>query len=97
MAKKRNRRTPKSTVSGRRPPGQRTPTPEEATPAAGEKLATRPARTTARESATQTRKEATAAQLAEDYGYVAKDLRRLLLLAALMFALLIALNLILSR
>jgi hypothetical protein len=95
MAKKRNRRTQKS--SGRKPINR---------PSLSESEDTLPDETSSPEKAAgqgavaQTRQEAAAAQAAaqleQEYGYVARDLRRVFLLAGAMFALLIALNLLLS-
>jgi hypothetical protein len=91
MAKKRNRRTQKST--GRKAV-DRSSLPETGDALPGQ--TSRPEKAPAQTAMAQTRQETAAAQLEQEYGYVAKDLRRVFLLAGAMFALLIALNLLLS-
>jgi hypothetical protein len=101
MAKKRNRRSQKP--GSQKPTGRKAPD-KQVQPESGEDLSgegPRVGKSAAPGSAgqmaiAQTRQEATAAQLEQEYGYVAKDLRRVFLLAGAMFALLIALNLLLS-
>lgn len=52
--------------------------------------------TTAEPKIKRTRREIAAAQLEEQYAYIVDDLRRVLILAAIMFGLLIAVNIAFS-
>lgn len=90
MAKKRNRRSQKSSTAVRRPVAA------DLSAETPERVAARPGKTAAQAPSTQSRQEAAVAQLENEYAYVAKDLRRVFLLAMAMFALLIALNVFLS-
>jgi hypothetical protein len=85
MAKKRNRRSQKSSTPGQRPVTADISADmiETGSPRSGK-------------AAAQSRQEVAVAQLEQEYSYVTKDLRRVFLLAVAMFALLIALNLFLS-
>lgn len=90
MAKKSNRSRPKQTA--KKPTTAKVETVEPATveslpPVVPEaKPVTRPRRS-----------QPTAERMEDEYAYIVGDLRRVLILAAIMFALLIAANLILSR
>jgi hypothetical protein len=86
MAKKRNRRPQKSSTLVQRPVTADTPP---------DMIETGPPRSG--KAAAQSRQEVAVAQLEQEYSYVAKDLRRVFILAGAMFALLIVLNLLLSR
>jgi len=88
MAKKRNRRSQKSTTPVRR---------ADLSAETLDEVAVRPGKTAAQTPVAQSRQEAAVAQLEQEYGYVGKDLRRVFILAGAMFALLIVLNLLLSR
>ena len=90
MAKKSNRQKSKSTP----PPAAR---PIEVTPEVEEPVAATPADPRAPKSPKVSRSQAAAERIEDEYAYITGDLRRVFILAAAMFILLIVLNVILSR
>jgi hypothetical protein len=87
MAKKTNRPKAKSTPRPTKPA-------VEPLDSAVESLTPEPTAPRAPRPAKQTRSQAASERLEDEYGYITGDLRRVFILAAAMFALLIALNLI---
>ena len=85
MAKKTNRPKAKTTPK---------PTIEPVESVVDTPIETAPTAPRAPRSAKQTRSQAASERLEDEYGYISGDLRRVFVLAAAMFALLIALNLI---
>lgn len=93
MAKKNNRQKSKSTPRPAARPIEVTQEVEEKTAAA----ATTPTEPRAPKTPKVSRSQAAAERIEDEYAYILGDLRRVFILAAAMFALLIVLNIILSR
>lgn len=92
MAKKTNRQKSKSTPRPAARPVEVTPEVEETPvvpPAAAEPRAPKAPKLS--------RSQVAAERIEDEYAYITDDLRRVFLLAAVMFALLIVLNIVLSR
>ena len=93
MAKKSNRQKTKSATRPAAKPVEITPEVEEPVPAAP----TAAAEPRAPKAPKVSRSQAAAERIEDEYAYITGDLRRVFILAAVMFALLIVLNIVLSR